>query len=46
METPGIDQREKPGPTCNVSSKLNYTAGVVAVLAGLAIGYCVWRWAG
>jgi hypothetical protein len=31
-------------PNCAVSSRLNFTIGVIAIAAATAIGYLAWRW--
>ena len=41
-----MNERENPRgvASCNVSSRLNFTIGAVAIVAAIVIGYWAWHW--
>lgn len=40
-----MNEREnQPASSCNVSQKLNFTIGAVAIGAAIVLGYSIWQW--
>ena len=44
LNEPPKESADRSGSGCNVSTSFNFTVGLIASLAAIAIGYVLYRW--
>ena len=44
MNEPPKESADQSGSGCNVSTSFNFTVGLIASLAAIAIGYVLYKW--
>ena len=44
MNEPPKESTVRSGSGCNVSTSFNFTVGIIASLAAIAIGYVLYKW--